>query len=182
MRRRTNQPLPFDWIRMSVPTAFPSILFVCTGNICRSPTAHALLLHKAAAHGLHVRVDSAAISAEERGNPPDRRAVAELHRRAVAMPPHRARVVTAEDFLRFDLLIGMTASHVRALQRLAPVPAPRIDLLMRYAIGHDAIDVPDPWYGGKQDFVEAFDLIEAGIDGLVQRESTAVAGWAQGYR
>lgn len=161
---------------MIVAKTPPSVLFVCTGNICRSPTAHALLLHKAAARGQPVRVDSAATSGEERGNPPDRRAVAELRRRGVTMPPHRARVVTAEDFRRFDLLIGMTASHVQALRQLAPTPAPRIDLLMHYASNHDAIDVPDPWYGGEQDFIEAFDLIEAGVDGLLQHWSVARVG------
>jgi protein-tyrosine phosphatase len=84
----------------------PSVLFVCTGNICRSPTAHALLLHKAAALDFEVRVDSAAVSPEALGNPTDRRALAELSRRGVGMPPHRARRVTASDFAHFDLLLG----------------------------------------------------------------------------
>jgi protein-tyrosine phosphatase len=71
------------------------------------------LLHKAAVRNLQVHVDSAAISREEQGNPPDRRALAELRRRGVSMPPHRARVVTAADFQRFDLLLGMTANMCR---------------------------------------------------------------------
>ena len=73
--------------------ATPSVLFICTGNICRSPTAHALLLHKARAAGFQVEVDSAAISDEERGNPADRRAVAEARRRGIAMPERCARQV-----------------------------------------------------------------------------------------
>jgi protein-tyrosine phosphatase len=152
---------------MSTGTRPPSVLFVCTGNICRSPTAQALLLHKAAAQGLRVHADSAAISDEELGNPPDPRALAELRRRGVPMPAHRARMAEAADFRRFDLLLGMTSAHVRALQRLAPAQAPKAGLLMRYAEGHGAIDVPDPWYGGERDFIEAFDLIEAGVDGLL---------------
>jgi len=156
---------------MSNTNTPPSVLFVCTGNICRSPTAHALLLHKAKALGYPVTVDSAAISAEESGNPPDRRALAELKRRGVSMPPHRARRVTENDFQRYDLLLGMTAEHVHALQRMAPAQASKADLLMRYADGGEPIDVPDPWYGDTQDFIEAFDMIEAGVDGLLQHWS-----------
>jgi protein-tyrosine phosphatase len=152
---------------MSTDKNPPSVLFVCTGNICRSPTAQALLLHKAAARNLRVHADSAAISDEERGNPPDRRALAELRRRGVPMPPHRARTVEPADFRSFDLVLGMTADHVRALRRTAPEHASKIDLLMRHADGHGAIDVPDPWYGGEQDFVAAFDMIEAGVEGLL---------------
>lgn len=156
-----------------LPVQTPSVLFVCTGNICRSPTAHALLAHKAAARGLRVHVDSAAVSDEEAGRPPDRRALAELQRRGVAMPAHRARQVTAEDFRRFDLLLGMTAAHVQALRRLAPAQASKIDRLMGYAHAHGAIDVPDPWYGTEKDFVHAFDLIEVGVEGLLRHWATA---------
>ncbi|MEO9077975.1 MAG: low molecular weight protein-tyrosine-phosphatase [Rhodanobacter sp.] len=150
-----------------------SVLFVCTGNICRSPTAHALLQHKAAERGLQVIVDSAAISSEELGRPPDRRALVELKRRGVAMPPHHARLVTLDDFQRFDLLLGMTSDHLHALHRLAPTPAPAIDLLMRYADGHVATDIPDPWFGDTQDFMDAFDMIEAGVAGLLRHLSTS---------
>ncbi len=153
----------------------PSVLFVCTGNICRSPTAHALLLHKATARGFQLRVDSAAASGEELGNPTDRRALAELARRGVSMPMHRARRVTESDFAHFDLLLGMTADHVSTLQRQVPAMASKVDLLMRYADRRNAIDVPDPWFGSARDFVNAFDMIEAGVDGLLQRLMTAQA-------
>ena len=146
----------------------PSVLFVCTGNICRSPTAHALLVHKAREAGFAVRVDSAAISDEERGNPADRRAVAEAKRRGIAMPDHRARQITATDFNRFDLVIGMTRAHGAALRRIAPAQADKVSLMMDFAGKKDS-DVPDPWYGDQAAFVEAFDMIEQGVDGLLVR-------------
>ena len=146
----------------------PSVLFICTGNICRSPTAHALLVHKALARGLDLQVDSAAISDEERGNPFDRRAAAELQRRGVAVHAHCARQVRRDDFAHFDWIIGMTQAHCAALHRLAPANGKaRIALMLDFAEGAQGQDVPDPWYGSARDFVHAFDLIERGVDGLL---------------
>ncbi|MFT3717629.1 low molecular weight protein-tyrosine-phosphatase [Pseudorhodoferax sp.] len=148
----------------------PRILFVCTGNICRSPTAHALLVHQARAAGLPVEVDSAAISDEERGNPFDRRAAAELRRRGVPAHEHRARQVRRDDFARFDWIVGMTAAHCAALRRLAPAGSQaQVALLLDFVPGAEGRDVPDPWYGSAQDFVHAFDLIARGVDGLMEQ-------------
>ncbi|RQO55454.1 protein-tyrosine-phosphatase [Variovorax sp. KBW07] len=147
----------------------PAVLFVCTGNICRSPTAHLLLMHKARAAGFEVDVDSAAISDEERGNPPDPRSVAEARRRGIEMHAHRARQVRSADFERFDLIVGMTRQHCAALRRLAPQGADgKVHLFTEFADGIEG-DVPDPWYGGQQAFVEVFDLIDHGVDGLLAR-------------
>ncbi|MGJ7537583.1 MULTISPECIES: low molecular weight protein-tyrosine-phosphatase [Variovorax] len=146
-----------------------AILFICTGNICRSPTAHALLMHKARIAGMAVDVDSAAISDEERGNPPDPRSVAEAKRRGIEMHAHSARQVRKADFERFDLIVGMTAQHCAALRRLAPAgTAHKVHLFTEFAEGVEG-DVPDPWYGGHQAFVEVFDLIDLGVDGLLTR-------------
>ncbi len=146
----------------------PRVLFICTGNICRSPTAQALLVHRAAAAGLAVQVDSAAISDEERGNPFDARAAAELRRRGVPLHAHCARQIRAADFGRFDWIIGMTRAHDAALRRLAPAGhAARLELLLDLVPGREGQDVPDPWYGDARAFVQAFDLIEAGVQGLM---------------
>ena len=147
----------------------PAVLFVCTGNICRSPTAHVLLQHKARAAGFDVEVDSAGISDEERGNPPDRRSVAEARRRGIEMHAHAARQVRASDFERFDLIVGMTAQHCAALRRRAPAGTEeKVHLFTEFADGIEG-DVPDPWYGGSKDFVDVFDLIDHGVDGLLAR-------------
>ena len=143
-------------------------MFVCTGNICRSPLAEAPLRHEAAAAGLAVEVDSAGISDEERGNPPDPRARAIARARGFAMPDRRARRVRPDDFARCDLVLAMTHQHLRALDQLAP-PGGRakLRLFMDYAPALGVRDVPDPWYGGMVEFEAAMDMIEAGIAGLL---------------
>ncbi len=146
------------------------VLFVCTGNICRSPTAEGLFLHKAGIRGLGdlVTADSAGTSSEETGNPPDARARAAAHRRGFALPDRRARRVRTGDFAGFDLLLGMTRAHERILRRSAPVPhRDKVGLLLDYAAEVGIEEVPDPWYGDALAFEHALDLIEAGVDGLL---------------
>ena len=145
------------------------VLFVCTGNICRSPMAEGVLLRKAEAAGLEVVVDSAGTSDEERGSPPHPKGQAAAERRGYPLPPHRARQVTAADFSDFDLILCMTGAHARALRRLRPDAATAtIRRLMEYAPEAGAMDVPDPWWGARAEFDYALDLIEAGIAGLVR--------------
>ncbi|TVQ35379.1 MAG: low molecular weight phosphotyrosine protein phosphatase [Geminicoccaceae bacterium] len=146
------------------------VCFVCTGNICRSPTAEAVFRLRAAAAGLAVDVDSCGISDEERGNPPDPRAIAEAARRGVILPKRRARQIRARDFDVPGLLVGMTAAHVRALQlRRAADAAASVHLLLDFAPGLEGRDVLDPWFEiGRSDFADAFELIEHGVDGLIR--------------
>ena len=154
------------------------VCFVCTGNICRSPTAAALLADRARARGLVVAVDSCGISAEEVGNPADPGAVAEASRRGLALGPHRARALAGDDFRKPGWLVGMTAAHVRALARRRPPPSPaEVHLLLDFAAAHVGQDVPDPWYGDGAAFAHAFELVAVGVDGLVgELESRGLGG------
>lgn len=146
------------------------ILFVCTGNICRSPTAEGVFLHRAAQRGMADRVgaDSAGTSSEEHGNPPDSRARRAADARGYTLPDRRARRITETDFAEFDLILGMDRGHMARLERIAPPEArDRLRLFMDYADDGMPKDVPDPWYGGPADFENALDLIEAGVEGLL---------------
>lgn len=146
----------------------PRILFVCTGNICRSPTAEAVLLHRAQARGIEVVADSAGTSAEEAGNPPDRRARAAARARGYTLPDRRARPVRAADFTGFDRVLAMTTAHLRTLERRAPPDGlARLQLFMDFVRADGPRDVPDPWYGDDAGFEQVLDLIEAGVDGLI---------------
>ena len=146
------------------------VLVVCTGNICRSPTAETVFRHRVAVLGIADRItaDSAGTSSEEHGNPTDRRARQAAAARGYALPDRRARRVAPADFDTFDLILGMDRGHCAALRRIAPDHArDKIRLFMTYAAGATVQDVPDPWYGGARDFDHALDLIEAGVAGLI---------------
>ena len=132
------------------------LLFVCLGNICRSPTAEAVMQQLITARGLDSRfeVDSAGIGGWHEGEPPDRRARKAAARRGVQLRGH-ARTITAEDFDRFDLIVSVDESNLAALHRLAPAGS-RAELRKLAPE-----DVPDPYYGGAGGFAAAFDMIEA---------------------
>lgn len=148
------------------------VLFVCLGNICRSPTAEAVFRAKVVERGLlgEVEVDSAGTGGWHAGNAPDRRAVAEGERRGMSMSG-RARQVSASDLRDFDLIIAMDESNRRDLLALATDDAvrERIQLLRDWdpeAAGHDRA-VPDPYYGGEREFAEMFDIVERACEGLI---------------
>lgn len=153
------------------------VLMICMGNICRSPTAEAVLRSKLAAAGLtdRVEVDSAGTHDYHVGAPPDFRAQEHAARRGYDMSPLRARTVAAKDFERFDLLLAMDDDNLAALRRRCP-PEQRhkLEPLMRYAPGSGSDVVPDPYYGGASGFDQVLDLVEAACDGLVERLSRAI--------
>jgi protein-tyrosine phosphatase len=151
-----------------VPTR---LLFVCWGNICRSPTAEAVMrrvLHESGLDGV-VEVDSAGTSDEHAGDAPDRRAVAEAARRGLDLKTLRARRVRPDDWERYDMLLVADDMVERALLRHAPHGAARTKVHRMTAFGPDAHldEVPDPYYGGPDGFEQVYDLLERACRGLV---------------
>lgn len=145
------------------------VLFVCLGNICRSPTAEGVFRHKLRAARLEerVQVDSAGTGDWHVGKAPDSRTRQTALRRGYDLSAQRARQVEAADFQRFDLILAMDQSNLRNLQALRPANA-RADLdlyLRRYELALD--EVPDPYYGGEDGFEQVLDLIEQASDALL---------------
>lgn len=148
------------------------ILLVCLGNICRSPTAEAVLRGIAAqeAPDLNLIVDSAGTANYHPGSRPDRRSQAAARKRAYDLSGLRARQVRDEDFASFDLILAMDRSNLQDLRQRAPREArERIQLFLDYAPEQALREVPDPYYGGPSGFEDVLDLIEAASRGLVRR-------------
>ena len=148
------------------------ILFVCLGNICRSPTAEAVLRGLAAreAPDLGLIVDSAGTANYHPGSPPDRRSQEVARRRAYDLSSLRARQVRAEDFAQFDLILAMDRSNLEDLLAIAPSAARgKIQLFLDHAPEQPVREVPDPYYGGGRGFEAVLDLIETGSRGLLRR-------------
>ncbi len=148
------------------------ILFVCLGNICRSPTAEAVLRGIAAreAPQLALTVDSAGTANYHPGSPPDRRSQMVARRRAYELSALRARQVCAADFAHFDLILAMDRDNLQELLAQAPQGArEKIRLFLDFAPEQPVREVPDPYYGGPHGFEDVLDLIEAAARGLLRR-------------
>jgi len=150
-----------------------AVLFVCLGNICRSPTAQAVFQHKVNQRGLadRIRVDSAGTGDWHVGAPPDRRALAAARSRGYDMSGLRARQVSARDFMNFDYVLAMDNANLRELERLRPRDhGGEVDLFLRYGKSTGGVlEVPDPYYGGESGFEFVLDLIEDASEGLLER-------------
>ena len=133
------------------------VLFVCTGNICRSPTAEVVLRALAAQVGIDIDVQSAGTGDWHIGQPPDERAQHHAKGRGYDMSAQRARQVRASDFESFDLIVSMDRGHLSMLQRKCQ---PRHQAKLRMLV--KGRDVPDPYYGGPEGFERVLDMVEAG--------------------
>jgi len=153
------------------PLAARRVLFVCMGNICRSPTAEGVFrkLLEARAPDLDVQVDSAGTHAYHVGDPPDARAQRAALRRGVDLSAQRARRVTEQDFAYFELVLAMDEQNREALLEICPVEhRGRVRLLLEFAPHVGYREVPDPYYGGSNGFEHVLDLVEEAALGVLQ--------------
>lgn len=154
----------------------PSVLFVCLGNICRSPTAEGVLRAIAAREspGVKLHIDSAGTADYHVGEPPDRRTVAAARRRGYDLAGLRARQVQSEDFTRFDFVLAMDRTNLAELEsRRTKGATAQLALFLEFAPEAQVLDVPDPYYGGVEDFELVLDLCESAARGLLARLAAA---------
>ncbi|MFZ5610199.1 MAG: low molecular weight protein-tyrosine-phosphatase [Pseudomonadota bacterium] len=146
------------------------VLFVCLGNICRSPAAEGVFSRMADAAGLQarLRIDSAGTGAWHVGQAPDARMIAAARARGIDLRALRARQVRVQDFHDFDYLLAMDRDNLRRLHALAPAGLEgKARLFLSFAAAPAVHEVPDPYYGGPQGFEEVLDLIDAAARGLL---------------
>ncbi len=147
------------------------VLFVCLGNICRSPTAEGVFRAAVENAGLseRIEVDSAGTGDWHIGSPPDIRAQVAAYARGVDIQGLRARQVRAEDFERFDVILAMDHANLGTLERLKPDGArATVSLFLDAVPDAPTREIPDPYYGARDGFQEVLDMIEAASEGLLQ--------------
>ncbi len=165
------------WFRTAPrPEPAQRVLMVCTGNICRSPTAEGVLRSKLQRAGLaeRIAVDSAGTHGYHTGEGPDPRAVRAAAQRGYDLSGLRARPVQVADYERFDWILAMDEANLAWLRHQAPAAAhPRLGLLLSHAppaaLASAATEVPDPYFGPVAGFEHVLDLVELACDGLVER-------------
>jgi len=145
------------------------IVFVCTGNICRSPTAEGVLRHMAREAGLQVEVESRGTHDYHVGEAPDRRAQLTAGKRGYDLSAQRAKHVSKDDFERFDLVVAMDRGHLQMLERMAPEHRAKLRLLV------PGRDIPDPYYGGPEGFERVLDLVEDACRALLDEIRAATS-------
>jgi protein-tyrosine phosphatase len=145
------------------------LLLVCLGNICRSPTAHAVMRQKAGHSGLQIEIESAGTSVSHRGAPPDSRSVREGGAAGYDFSGIVSRPVSDSDFAYYDLVLAMDNDNLAELKRRCPAEQQhKLQLFMQYHPSYPThSEVPDPYYGGSKGFALVLQLIEQGCDGLL---------------
>jgi protein-tyrosine phosphatase len=152
----------------SLPTR---VLFVCLGNICRSPTAHGIFeaMVNTAGHQERIKVDSCGTGGWHVGNPPDARATVEAAQRGYDIGHLRARQLRSSDFLEFDYIVAMDRANLNDLRREQPENSnAKLVLFLDYGSANDYDEVPDPYYGGIDGFARVLDLVEDASAGLLR--------------
>jgi protein-tyrosine phosphatase len=166
-------------MKESVYLPAKSILFVCLGNICRSPIAEGVFRHVAQKAGIldSLIIDSAGLGSWHVGHPPDQRAQDALASRGISIADLRARQVTPEDFETFDLILAMDKANRKGLQKLAPKHAQdKITLFLDCAPNLSVHEIPDPFFGGTEGFDYVVQLVDAASRGLLRRITARPAG------
>jgi len=155
-----------------------SIVFICMGNICRSPTAEGVFRHKVHAAGLieRIAIDSAGTHNYHPGEPPDARSQHHAKRRGYDLSTLRARALSEADIERFDWLIVMDdLNYSTVLKRMADDHHQKLRRLTEFCSVHQTREVPDPYYGERADFERVLDLVEDGCDGLLAQIRSGMA-------
>lgn len=152
-----------------------SVLFVCLGNICRSPTAHAVFRKQVQEAGLSddIQIDSAGTAAYHVGKHPDMRSMETARNRGIEMMDLRARKVDFGDFYEYDYILAMDDENFYNLKEMAlPEHHEKIQMFLEYSQEFDETEVPDPYYGGAQGFEHVFDLVASASQGLLNHIKT----------
>jgi protein-tyrosine phosphatase len=145
-----------------------SILFVCLGNICRSPVVEAIARLEFERAGIDVYVDSAGTADYHIGEEADQRSRASAQRAGYDAEPHRARQLSADDFEQFDAILAMDNRNLNdILSRCPSAQRGKVDLFLRYAGVASPLEVPDPYYGNDADFRRVIELGLAGVEKLI---------------
>ena len=146
----------------------PSVLFVCLGNICRSPLAQAAFSKAAAEAGLDVEVDSAGTANYHVGEPPDARSIREAERQGIDISGYRGRQLIAQDFRDYDYIVGMDAANMADIRARDPGDGKaRTVMLLDLVPGQRGREVADPYYGGEDGFAATWNEVDAGARALV---------------
>lgn len=147
----------------------PSVLFVCLGNICRSPTAEAVFRKRSQAAGLNMHIDSAGTSGYHINERPDPRSIEAGERAGYDFSGQASRKVSRDDFSRFDYILAMDSDNLASLRVIAPPGfSGTLALFLDFARDVNRSDVPDPYYGGTDGFKDVLSLIERASDGLIE--------------
>jgi protein-tyrosine phosphatase len=147
-----------------------SVLFVCMGNICRSPSAEAVFRHKAKNKNINIQIDSAGTTGSHAREKPDHRAQKVGMERGYSFDKIKARKVIVDDFTKFDIILAMDEQNVKELKKIAPTHLhEKIQLFLEYAENFEESEVPDPYYGGARGFKFVLELVEDASEGLLKK-------------